>query len=68
MQARFDQEAGTSAGALMHVEVGTIDAVVVVASAGQQAERAALQSIAAVDPSSAGVPMRQVIQLAMALA
>ena len=44
----------------MHVEVGTVDAVVVVAASGLESQSAALKSIAAVDPSSEGVPMRQV--------
>lgn len=60
VQAHCGQAAGTSEGALMHVEVGTIDAVVVLAASGLQSQKAALESIAAVDPSSKGVPMRQV--------
>ena len=44
----------------MHVEVGTVDAVIVVAASGPEAQKAALRNISAVDPSSTGVPMRQV--------
>lgn len=44
----------------MHVEVRTIDAVVVVAASGPESHRAALEGIAAVDPSSCDIPMRQV--------
>lgn len=44
----------------MHVEIGTIDAVIIVASAGANSQRDALNSIAAVDPASEGIPMRQV--------
>ena len=44
----------------MHVKVDTVDAMVVATLASPSAREAALQSIAAVDPGSEGVPMRQV--------
>ena len=44
----------------MHVDVRTIDAVVVVAASGPESHKAALEGIAAVDPSSCDIPMRQV--------
>ena len=59
-QAKTDQSSGTREGALMHAEVGTLDAVVVISSSGKLALQDATQSIAAVDPPSQGVPMRQV--------
>lgn len=44
----------------MHVEVDFVDVVVVICSRGKISTEAALRDIAAVDPPSNGVPMKQV--------
>jgi len=60
VQAATGQGAGTREGALMHAEVESLEALVVICGWGPQSHLTALEAIAAVDKSSRGVPMRQV--------
>jgi hypothetical protein len=60
MQASTGQGAGTREGALMHAEVESLEALVVVCGWGPKSHQSALEAIAAVDESSRGIPMRQV--------
>ena len=60
LQAVVQQDRGTMGGALMHVEVSFVDLVIVICPRSAAATAAALKEIAALDPPSQGVPMRQV--------
>ncbi|KAK9806263.1 hypothetical protein WJX72_007766 [[Myrmecia] bisecta] len=58
-RASSDQERGTKTGALMHVSIEGGDAIFVICGSSEASQRATLAHIAAVDPPSQGVPMRQ---------
>ena len=60
LQAVVSQDLGTRGGALMHVEVSTIDAVVIICPWDTASKDQAMQEIAHLDPASKNVPMRQV--------
>lgn len=60
VQADTSQALGTKQGALMHVAVSSINAVIVLGSQGIRAKQQAVQDICAVDAASEGVPMHQV--------